>query len=161
MPGSGGNGWGHGHGRGGGWGHGAGRERGGRGGGWGWGAPLEPALLATLATGPRHGYDLRIAVEEMTGSLVPVDPGNLYRLLRRLEDDGLVTSAWAEGSYGPQRRQYQMTAEGREVLVQWREHLRQRAAALRAVVSAIDTAFGHTRDVGTNHEVDPDQPDTP
>lgn len=91
----------------------------------------------------------------MTGSLVPADPGGLYRLLRRLEDDGLVTSAWAEGNHGPQRRQYQVTPEGRETLTQWREHLQQRAATLRAIVDAIDGALDHTTEANT------DQPDTP
>jgi DNA-binding PadR family transcriptional regulator len=79
----------------------------------------------------------------MTGHLVPADPGGLYRLLRRLEDDGLVTSTWAEGTHGPQRRQYRVTAEGRDTLAQWREHLQQQASVLRAIVHAIDAALNH------------------
>jgi DNA-binding PadR family transcriptional regulator len=132
-----------GHGRGCG-GRGRGRRGEGHGRGGGWGAPLEPAVLAALAAGSLHGYDLRAAVEKMTGSLVSADPGGLYRLLRRLEDDGMVTSAWTEGSHGPQRRQYQLTPEGQETLTHWHEHLRQRATALQAIVNAIDTALGNS-----------------
>ena len=146
-----GRGWGPGRGRGQGWGHRGGQGRG------GWGAPLEPAILAALATSPRHGYDLRAAVEEMTSALVSADPGGLYRLLRRLEDDGLVTSFWADGAHGPQRRQYQLTPEGRETLAHWHEPLRERATALRSIADAISAVLSpdpHAQDDSTTAELE-------
>ena len=72
----------------------AGRGRGGRGGGL-----LEPALLAVLASAPSHGYDLRRAVEDLSGGLVCMDPGGMYRALRRLEEEGYVTSTWSTGGH--------------------------------------------------------------
>lgn len=155
MPGGRGQGWGgrHGHG----WqgGRGAGGPGSGRGGGWG--APLEPAVLAVLASGSAHGYDLRGAIEHLAGTLLPADPGGLYRLLRRMEDDGLVTSTWAEGSHGPQRRQYQLTRDGLEALGVWREQLERRSSALRAIVAAIDSALTRTSSQRAGDDAGSDQ----
>ena len=48
-------------------------------------------LLALLADGPAHGYDLKRRLEEGFGSaLPPVNAGQIYTTLARLERDGLV-----------------------------------------------------------------------
>jgi PadR family transcriptional regulator PadR len=48
-----------------------------------------------------------------------VDMGNLYRILRSLEREGLVSSTWDELSPGPAKRVYAITDSGRTVLGQW------------------------------------------
>ena len=78
----------------------------------------EPALLLLLRERPAHGYELLEALPE----LVPgqrVDMGNLYRALRRLEEEGLVRSEWDADAPGPARRVYELTDAGRELLGQW------------------------------------------
>jgi DNA-binding PadR family transcriptional regulator len=120
---------------GGGFGPGSGRGR-------GRGALLEPAVLAALAEQTAHGYDLRRAVEEMTEGIVVVDPGGLYRLLRQLEMEGVVVSAWTEGAFGPQRREYRLTAAGWELLVHWGEDLARRERAFHSVSAAIRRSLG-------------------
>ena len=45
--------------------------------------------------------------------------GNLYRALRRLEEEGLVRSEWDADAPGPARRVYELTDAGRELLGQW------------------------------------------
>jgi DNA-binding PadR family transcriptional regulator len=125
---------------GGGGGCGGGRGGGGRGGGGGGagrGSLLEPAILAALATQTSHGYDLRASVEELTCGFLVVDPGGLYRALRRMEDEGLVASIWTDGEHGPQRRTYRITEEGREVLGAWAERLAARRTALDGLLQAI------------------------
>jgi PadR family transcriptional regulator, regulatory protein PadR len=109
--------------------------------GMGGGRLLEAAVLASLALEPAHGYDLRKAAEELSSGFVCADPGGTYRLLRRLEQEGFVRSTWSEGEHGPQRREYELTGEGRELLAQWGEHLRQRERAFRSVIEAIDRAI--------------------
>lgn len=111
-----------------------------RGVGGGRGAFVEPALLAVLARSEGYGYDLVRAIEEMTGGEVVPDAGGLYRLLRRLEEDGFVTSAWQEGESGPQRRSYRITDEGRALLGHWIGHLEERRRALDALVTAVQSA---------------------
>jgi len=112
------------------------------GGGRGRGAMIEPVVLAALAGQSAHGYDLRRMVGEITDGAVVVDPGGLYRLLRRLEEEALVESAWEEGGFGPQRRQYRLTAQGRALLVQWHDELAWRERVFASVVSAIDRSLG-------------------
>jgi PadR family transcriptional regulator, regulatory protein PadR len=77
----------------------------------------EPALLLLLREGPSHGYDLLERLPELTGEQ-RVEMGNLYRLLRALEEEGLVGSRWSDG-----KRTYSITAQGRALLDQWAEAL--------------------------------------
>src|SRR3954462_9870709 len=79
----------------------------------------EPALLLLLREHPAHGYDLLERLPELTGEQ-RVEMGNLYRLLRGLEEEGLVTSTWADG-----KRTYQLTTHGSTLLDQWVEALRR------------------------------------
>jgi len=103
-------------------GHGGGRGRG-RGGGDGGGhrgrggryfgrGDLRLVLLSLIAEKPRHGYDLIRAIAESTGGVYRPSPGVIYPTLALLEDLGhLRTSVDAD-----QRRQHEITAEGRAFL---------------------------------------------
>jgi len=97
-------------------------------------------VLAALADSEAHGYDVRKTIEEMTGGDVVADPGGLYRLLRRLEEDGFVVSEWTEGESGPQKREYALTDDGRRLLEHWLEHLRERERVLSLLVTAVERA---------------------
>jgi DNA-binding PadR family transcriptional regulator len=80
---------------------------------------LDLQLLLVLADGERHGYALVQAVEERTNGLVVLDPGNLYRLIRRLLGEGLIAESErraAEDLAGERRRYYRLTALGERVL---------------------------------------------
>ena len=103
---------------------------------------LEPALLAVLASRPSHGYELQRAVEELSGGLVCMDSGGMYRILRRLEEDGFVASNWAEGDHGPQRRRYELTSTGRALLKEWVERLRRRDEVIHSVIELVEHSLG-------------------
>jgi DNA-binding PadR family transcriptional regulator len=51
---------------------------------------VRQALLALLEQGPKYGYQLRAEFEERTGSTWPLNVGQVYTTLARLERDGLV-----------------------------------------------------------------------
>jgi PadR family transcriptional regulator, regulatory protein PadR len=78
----------------------------------------EPAALLLLRERPAHGYELLDELPALTGE-GRVDMGNLYRVLRALEEDGLVTSTWHPGAPGPAKRTYELTTEGRRLLDEW------------------------------------------
>ena len=78
----------------------------------------EPALLALLAARPTHGYELIERLPELSGE-DRVDVGNLYRALRSLEEEGLVTSEWSGDLPGPTKRTYTLTPAGHELLAAW------------------------------------------
>ena len=84
----------------------------------------EPALLLLLRERPAHGYELLEQLPALTGE-ARVDMGNLYRVLRALEEDGLVTSRWEAGEPGPAKRTYELTTAGRRLLDEWANALRR------------------------------------
>lgn len=78
----------------------------------------EAALLLLLAERPTHGYELLERLPPLLGE-ERVDVGNLYRVLRALEDEGLVASEWRADLPGPAKRTYTLTAEGHALLDAW------------------------------------------
>ena len=80
-------------------------------------------MLLLLRERPGHGYQL---LDELPRVLPAgrVDMGNLYRALRSLEEDGLVSSEWHEELPGPAKRTYRLTDAGRALLDRWAEALR-------------------------------------
>lgn len=91
----------------------------------------EPALLLLLRERPTHGYELLEELPGFTGE-GRVDMGNLYRILRALEEDGLVTSEWEAGAPGPAKRTYELTDEGRRLLDEWAAALQRSRARIDA-----------------------------
>ena len=74
------------------------------------------ALLALLAEQPRYGLQLRQEFEARTGDVWPLNVGQVYTTLQRLERDGLVESD--DDEEGPQKT-YSITAEGSMELDAW------------------------------------------
>ena len=83
----------------------------------------EPMLLLLLRERPTHGYELLEQLESLTNG-EHVDVGNLYRVLRALEEQGVVKSEWDADAPGPAKRIYELTDEGRALLDTWADSLR-------------------------------------
>jgi PadR family transcriptional regulator PadR len=95
---------------------------------------VEPALLLLLREGETHGYELA----EALGELAPddeVDLGNLYRLLRSLEVEGLVVSRWRDDLPGRAKRTYALTDEGRALLTSWAGALDRAGATIASFLA--------------------------
>ncbi|MEW6154758.1 MAG: PadR family transcriptional regulator [Actinomycetota bacterium] len=75
---------------------------------------LKPCLLLLLAEGPSHGYELLEHVRNM--GIKGAEPGGLYRYLRSMEKEELVSSWWEPSQAGPARRTYVLTDEGAAAL---------------------------------------------
>jgi DNA-binding PadR family transcriptional regulator len=77
-------------------------------------------LLALLAKEPAHGYELKLALEQTFGQAYPSpNIGQIYVTLKRLEGDGLVSSQSVAQDRRPDKKVYELTAKGREVLAEW------------------------------------------
>src|SRR2546421_2046859 len=85
---------------------------------------VEPSILLLLRERPLHGYELIERLPELAGE-GRIDVGNLYRLLRALEAEDLVSSEWSAELPGPAKRTYELTPEGRRLLDRWAEALRE------------------------------------
>jgi poly-beta-hydroxybutyrate-responsive repressor len=76
-----------------------------------------PCLLLLLAESSAHGYEL---IERLRPFGFEVnDPATVYKSLRQMEAEGLVTSSWELSSRGPARRVYALTSDGRDLLEAW------------------------------------------
>ena len=75
------------------------------------------ALLGLLSEQPKYGHQLRQEFEEKTGDVWPLNVGQVYTTLQRLERDGLVESDDAD-SEGPQKR-FRITVAGERELADW------------------------------------------
>ncbi|GIJ29959.1 PadR family transcriptional regulator [Micromonospora qiuiae] len=76
-------------------------------------------LLGLLASGTKHGYELKRAHDERLPQARPLAYGQVYATLGRLLRDGLVTPAGQERLAGPDRTAYALTEEGRTALDRW------------------------------------------
>ncbi|GAA3231432.1 PadR family transcriptional regulator [Nonomuraea helvata] len=77
---------------------------------------IRHGLLALLSSGPRYGYQLRVEFEASTGATWPLNIGQVYTTLSRLERDGLVAPGGADEQG---RAVYTITEAGREELERW------------------------------------------
>ncbi len=76
----------------------------------------EALILATLAGGPKHGYQIALEIETASNGFFKFFHGTLYPILHKLEKDGLIRGAWS-GSEGQRRRKhYTLTVKGRRAL---------------------------------------------
>lgn len=93
---------------------------------------LDFLLLSVLAAGPAHGYAIISALRERSEGTFDLPEGTIYPALHRLENAGLLSSAWATAS-GRRRRVYALTDEGAAALAAERTEWRQFARGVRAV----------------------------
>jgi len=80
----------------------------------------EALILATLADGARHGYQLALEIEERSEGSFRFNHGTLYPILHNLEARGFIDGSWAEPAGKRKRRQYALTATGGDHLEQLR-----------------------------------------
>jgi DNA-binding PadR family transcriptional regulator len=79
--------------------------------------PLKPAelfVLAVLRTGPLHGYGIVQEVAARSAGRIQIRPGNLYRVLDRMLERGLVEVAGSRGEDDDRRTDYRITPRGRK-----------------------------------------------
>ena len=94
--------------------------------------PIDLSLLLALVDGERHGYALAQEVADRTEGVMALEPGNLYRVLRRLMADGLVDESGtrpAPDLDDERRRYYRLTALGARVAAAELERLRALVAS--------------------------------
>lgn len=76
-------------------------------------------LLALLARGPRYGYDLKRQIDGEFAPFWQIDYAQLYRSLAKLTQQGDVRVRAQNGSAGPDRKLYALTAKGKQALAEW------------------------------------------
>lgn len=93
--------------------------------------PLELLVLVVVEESPLHGYAMVQRIAERTDGIVRVRPGDLYRVLYRLEKRGLLeTTGSASADDDERRTYYRLTPLGKKVLD-------AEASLLRSVIAGV------------------------
>lgn len=84
--------------------------------------PIQHAVLALLAHGESHGYEIKTSFEESVGpQWGELNIGHVYQVLDRCIRDGLVTRRHVTQATRPDKTVYRLTAEGERELERWLE----------------------------------------
>ena len=100
---------------------------------------LEGLILAVMASGPCHGYEVIRRLTASSDGIFDLPEGTVYPALHRLERAGLLDSAW-ETVEGRRRRVYSITVAGRVRLGERREGWRVFSMAITRVLGAVAMA---------------------
>ena len=78
-----------------------------------WQGTLALMILKTLETmGPQHGYGIARRIEQTSGDLLSINYGTLYPALLKLEQEGLIASAWGVSENNRKAKFYKLTRAG-------------------------------------------------
>ena len=103
---------------------------------------IQPALLAVLAKGPLHGYELTKRISEIPGFLdEQPDISGIYRLLKSLESRGMVISDWETAKGERAKRVFTLTDDGRRCLENWYETLSRHRKAIDALLKSVQKSI--------------------
>ena len=91
---------------------------------------LQASLLLGLLDKASYGYELIQNIQRYGFIEGDPPPGMVYRHLRQLEEDGLVSSRWETGGTGPAKRVYNITDDGRGVLEIWIGYMKRQSKKL-------------------------------
>lgn len=72
-------------------------------------------ILRLLSEGDKYGYEITKLIYEYSGQEYELKEATMYSSLKRLENDGHITSYWGDESQGGRRKYYRVTASGREL----------------------------------------------
>ena len=102
---------------------------------------LDLLILKAVSLGPQHGYGVLLRIEQISRGHFPIQQGTLYPALYRLEDRGLLETAWGTSENNRRAKFYTLTPAGRKQLSderqKWRDVIVGMTAALRATPESL------------------------
>jgi len=113
---------------------------------------LEICLLVLLAGGQGHGYGFMDRLSLFGFSQEELNGSTLYRTLRKMEQEGWVTSKWESGCQGPKKRIYDLTGRGREELDDWISILKERKQRIENLIACHEKLEGKRKGNGNEYK---------
>jgi PadR family transcriptional regulator len=96
---------------------------------------LDPMILAAVAAGPAHGYEVIERLREGSGGELDLAEGTVYPALHRLEARCALVASWQQVQ-GRRRKVYAITADGRRLLAEQRRRWQQTSALVTHLLGA-------------------------
>ena len=112
---------------------------------------VREGLLALLADGAKHGYQLKVDFEAATGNSLSINVGQVYSTLQRLDRHGLVK---VEDTEAKGRVVYSLTHKGRQELEQWASRPEALAVAGRDELSIKVLVTLHSRSIDARQVIE-------
>lgn len=104
---------------------------------------LDALVLGVLQLGPAHGYEIAKRIRVRSAQVLEAGENRLYPGLRRLEEEGLISSSWEEQDNRPPRKIYRLTEAGSTVLAGKQHNWATFAAAVNNILGAPVAREGH------------------
>ena len=104
---------------------------------------LIPCLLLLLEKESSHGYQLIERLRCLNYLKNIPDASVIYRHLRKLEQEEMVTSALKEGGGGPARKVYSITENGRDCLLTWNTGLKNLKQSIDGILTELENYPGN------------------
>ena len=103
---------------------------------------IQPAMLAILAKGPLHGYELTRQIGTIPHFIDEApDVSGVYRMLKTLEKRGMVTSDWDISQGERPKRVFTITQEGKQCLKHWNTTLQNYHKTIGSLLKATQQAI--------------------
>lgn len=85
----------------------------------------ETIILAILIKGDSYGYAVLKSINDQGGGIFDLKDATIYTTIKRMENDGLITTYWGDDSSTASRKYYHITDKGKkyyeEKLIEWHE----------------------------------------
>ena len=95
----------------------------------------EALILAVLNDGRKHGYQIPLEIEKLSGGVMQLNLGSLYPILHKLEQAYLIKGTWEKQGPKRQRKYYELTEKGKEYFTfrrtEWMRFMRAFSAILK------------------------------
>lgn len=101
---------------------------------------IQPAVLVVLSEGPSYGLEILNKIQErsITAGGAP-DAAGFYRMLKKMEESGLMTAEWVfNGDSNKPRKMLTITEDGIRCISNWRESLVEYRESIDHIINAID-----------------------
>ncbi len=103
----------------------------------------QPAVLVLLSREPLHGFSICKKLAECDFfDFNGIDPTGLYRMLKKMEESGLLASEWNTEDVAYAKRVYQITEKGKRCLENWGETLRRYRDSISKLIGAVNESTG-------------------
>jgi len=99
---------------------------------------LQPCILLLLSKTSSHGYELMDNLKKGGFLETKPDAGAVYRILKKLEDDGNISSKWQTNQSGPAKKNYSLTKKGKGLLNEWAKSIFAKRASLNKFLSGYE-----------------------
>jgi transcriptional regulator len=100
---------------------------------------LDMLVLKAISLGPTHGYGVLLRIEATSRGLLSLEQGSLYPALARLEDQGLIRSAWGVSDNSRRAKFYDLTKAGAKRLAGETDRWARMVEAVTNVLGTLPT----------------------